>query len=134
MITGDAVYLLSQVKLEDVFRSTRESMNQGTTDSHVLPLVVAAIGVVVLLVVLAYRRRREVAPAALNSPRRLLKEVARAAGLKTAEVRQLREIAEGQKCSSPLTLLLCPSLLAKGLESRGSKEKKAMNAMTKRMK
>jgi hypothetical protein len=125
--------LISQVKLEDVFRSTRESMNQGTTDGHVLPLLAAAVGVVVLLIVLAYRRRRQVAPTALNSPRRLLKEVARAAGVKTAELRQLRQIAEEQKCSSPLSLLLCPSLLAKGLESRDAKQKKAMTAMSRRI-
>jgi MYXO-CTERM domain-containing protein len=122
------VKLLSQVKLEDVFRSTRQSMSEGAGDGHVVPLVVAGIGLVVLLLVLTYRRRREVGPVALNSPRRLIKEVARAAGLKAGEVKQLRHIAEQQSCSSPLTLLLCPSLLAKGMESRGPRSQKRADA------
>ena len=60
------------------------------------------------------RRRRT--PKALNHHGKLLKELAAAVSLKPAEVKQLKLLADEQKLSNPLTLILCPSILAKAVK------------------
>jgi len=41
--------------------------------------------------------------------------------LRPSEVRQLKVLAEEQQVSSPLTLLLCPSVLAKAVKHQSGK-------------
>jgi hypothetical protein len=127
--------LENHVKLEDVFKSTRESMGESeATPGRFLPLAMAALGLVLLLIVLHFRRQRAANRAALNSPRKLIKEVGRVVPIRGSEIKQLREIAEGQKCESPLTLLLCPSLLAKGVKTRTPDQRRALAGLVRRMK
>jgi hypothetical protein len=83
--------------------------------SKLLALLAAAGGLAVLLVVLGYRRQRELAPKALNHHGKLLKEVSKAIPLKKGELRQLKLLA-GRVGLSPLTVLLCPSLLARAAQ------------------
>src|SRR5687768_7170852 len=92
-------------------------MDQQAGDpSKLLALLAAAGGLAVLLVALGYRRQREVSPKGLNHRGKLLKEMCKAIPLKPSEVRQLKLLAEHQDLSSPLTLLLCPSLLARAAQ------------------
>jgi len=52
----------------------------------------------------------------------------------SAEVRQLRSLAEGQTVQNPMTLLLCPSLLAKAAREKSDKfDRKLVASMIKRM-
>ena len=107
---------------EDVFRSIKENVGESKTDySKLLPYLVAGAGFVVLLALLSQRRREETAPKALNHQGKLLKEVLKSVPLRAAEVKQLRILAEevrDEPLESPLTLLLCPSLLAEAIQSR----------------
>jgi hypothetical protein len=80
----------------------------------------------VLLAWLSRRSQRKVVGATHNHPARLLREVTKAVGLKRAEVRQLKLLAEAcadnaGESPSPLTLLLCPSLLAKAVARNPTK-------------
>ena len=96
---------------DDVLRSIGEHIDQQKGDpSKLLAVLAAAGGFAVLLVVLAYRRKRELTSAALHHHGKLLREICRAISLKPAELRQLKQFADEQGLTSPLTLLLCPSL------------------------
>jgi hypothetical protein len=106
---------------EDVFRSIQQNLSEPSDPSKLLSLVFATVALLLLLVVLSYRRKREVAPRALNHPGKLLKEVSRAVNLRPAELRQLRSLAEDQQVSSPITLMLCPSVLARAVRQRPQK-------------
>jgi hypothetical protein len=109
--------LLAQPTQDEVLRGISRGMDQQSGDpSKMLALLAAAAGLAVLLVVLGYRRQREVAPKALNHHGKLLKELSKALSLKPAEVRQLKLLAEGQDLASPLTLLLCPKMLARAAQ------------------
>jgi hypothetical protein len=102
---------------DDILRGISQGMNQQTGDSSkLLAMLAAAGGLAVLLVVLGYRRQRELSPKGLNHHGKLLKEMCKAISLKPAELRQLKLLAEHQELGSPLTLLLCPSLLARAAQ------------------
>ena len=117
---------IAQVKLEDVFKSTSDSMNQAPGSERVFALILGSLALILLLIALQQRRKHAATPKAVHSDSKLLKEVLRRLPLKSAEVKQLRQFAQEQSCSSPLVLLLCPSLLIKGLSARSAEEKKLM--------
>jgi hypothetical protein len=117
---------------DEFFRSmqkTREVNPPGVNlprSRDAMPLVMAAAGLLMLLLVLmAIRqsrlRRQPAAAAVLNSPRKLAREVARRVPLTRREWRQVRAAAGGQGCDSPITLLLCPSLLIKAAQDEPAK-------------
>ena len=64
------------------------------------------------------RSKREISPKPLQHHGKLIKEVTRGLSLRPAEIKQLRILAEemrgpgGESLSSPLSLLLLPSVLA----------------------
>jgi hypothetical protein len=96
---------------EDVLRSIGQHIDQQRGDpSKLLALLAAAGGLAILLLVFSHRRKRELSHKALHHHGKLLREIRRAISLKPAELRQLKTLAEAQNVSSPLTLLLCPSL------------------------
>ena len=109
--------LLARPTQDDVLRGISAGMDGETGDpSKLLALLAAAGGLAVLLVVLGYRRQREVSPKGLNHHGKLIKEICKAVPLKKSELRQLKLLAERQEIASPLTLLLCPSLLARAAQ------------------
>jgi hypothetical protein len=96
---------------DDVLRSIGQNIDQQKGDpSKLLALLAAAGGFAFLLVVLGYRRKRELTSTALHHHGKLLREICRAISLKPTELRQLRQLADERGLASPLTLLLCPSL------------------------
>jgi hypothetical protein len=111
---------LAAVKLEDVFKSTQENMNEAPDSKRLLAMLLGLAACVLLIVAVQYRRKRQITPKPLNNHGKLQREVLRRLPIRGAEMKQLRILAERQQCSSPLVLLLCPSLLAKGLQDRGA--------------
>ena len=108
---------------EDVFRSIQDNVGGSTVDtSQFVPFALAAAGLVLLLVVASQRRKRVVAPRPLNHQGKLLREVLKSVPLRGREVKQLKAIAEhadaGRPLASPLTLLLCPSVMAKTIQGK----------------
>lgn len=101
---------------EDVFKSINESVGQSVDGTKVLAMLAAAVGIVIVLVLFNRRQVREATPRALNHQGKLMREMAKTAGLKPAEARQLKVLAEalaaaGEPLQSPITLMLCPSLM-----------------------
>jgi hypothetical protein len=113
---------LAQPTQEEVFQSIKDNVGPSQTDySKLLPYVLVGLGLVILVVLVSQRRRQEtVAPKALNHQGKLLREVLKTLPLRASEVKQLRGLAEGREepLVSPLTLLLCPSLLAELIHAR----------------
>jgi hypothetical protein len=107
---------------EDVFKSIQENVGSSNTDYRkLLPFLAAGGGLVVLLALLSQRRKQERKPRPLNHQGKLVKEVMKTVPLRAAELKQLRLLAEEGRdgpLKSPLTLVLCPSLLADAIRRR----------------
>lgn len=127
---------VAQPSQEEVLRSISENMDaQAGNPARMLALLCAAGALAIVLLVLSQRRKREVAPRPLHHQGKLLREMARSINLKPAELKQLKVLADQQGLDSPLTLLLCPSLLAKALREReGKVDRDTLSAMVKRLK
>ena len=120
--------ILAVPKQSDVFKSISENVS-GNSDPTVFYAVMLGIAAIVfLLVVSSALRKRQARPKGVNHQGKLLKEMARSVSLRKSEIRALRTIAAEQGCASPLTLVLCPSLLAKGINARGKADRRS--AMT----
>ena len=109
---------LAKPTQEDVFKSINENVGSSVDGTKVLAIMAAAAGIVIILVLFNRRQTREAVPTALNHQGKLLRELMKSAGLKPAEARQLKALvelaeAEGEPIESPVTLLLCPSVMKK---------------------
>ena len=71
------------------------------------------VAVVILIALLSQRQRRAVSPKPLNSQSKLLREILQSVPLKSGDVKRLKAMAEKREIESPLTLLLCPSVLGR---------------------
>ena len=122
-----------QVRLEDVFRSTQESIDGGAGPGRTVALVLSLVAFGLLLLALQYRRRVQITPKAINHQGKLVKEIARGLPLKAAEMKQLTKLAERKELSSPLVMLLCPSVLAKSLSEAEGAEKATLKRVAQRI-
>ena len=113
-----AFNLLAAVTADDVFKSMNTQMAEETNPAHVLAIVAAVVGLVVLLS--AFKRRADRGPKKKDAshPNRLLRQLAREAGLSRREIRELKKLALLQGVENPLTLLLCPSLMQAAIVKR----------------
>jgi len=126
---------------QDVFKSIQDSMGAGkeVDSTPIYILVGSGIGVLVILSLLSRRQQKKTSDDAFNHPGKLLKEVLRDVPIKAAEVKQLKMLAglvhdTTDDDVSPLALLLCPSLMAKGLkEDRGKVDRKTVAQMVRRL-
>ncbi|HEY2585357.1 MAG TPA: hypothetical protein VGI81_06290 [Tepidisphaeraceae bacterium] len=125
----------------DVFKSIQESMGKEEQQDYRPFLLFAAGAGILLLIVVVSNRRQQAArsPAPLNSPSKLTKEILRDVPLKSGEMKQLNVMAEAIESTTgdelnPLTLLLCPSLMAKGLQASGGKvDKKTVAQVVRKL-
>jgi hypothetical protein len=119
---------------EEVLRSISENIDrQATGGGRVLALGAAAVGLTVLLIVLSQRRKREVAPKPLNHPGKLTREISRTMRLRPVEMRQLKQLADHEQLASPLTLLLCPSVLSRALKESPSADRNLVVGIVKKL-
>jgi hypothetical protein len=103
--------LLAAPTQEDVFRSIHRNVTTGPDSGKLIAVLFGGAAVAILLVLVSMRAKREATPKALNHQGKLLKEIQKSLPLRTAEIKRLKTLAEQKQCSSPLLLLLCPSLL-----------------------
>ena len=107
---------------DDVLRSIGQNIDQQRGDpSKLLALLAAAGGLTILLVLIGQRHKRQVTSKALHHHGKLLKEMRKAISLKPTELRQLKQLADSENLTSPLTLLLCPSLLERAADARADR-------------
>jgi hypothetical protein len=138
---------------EEVFRSIQNSVRSGgDMNGGGMILLLLAGGIGLLVLVASLRKRAGVATATgggvyggvtrpINHSGKLLREVRKQVGLGSAEMKQLKLLADAlatpdEPAPSPLTLLLCPSVLAKAVEkARGSRiDRDVIAGLVKRIK
>jgi hypothetical protein len=118
---------------EDVFKSISQNVGEPT-DPRVFYVVGGiAAGLVLLLIVVNAFKKRTARPRNVNHQGKLMRELLRRLPLRKGEVRQLKAMAAEQGLASPLTLVLCPSLLAKGLSEPGRADKRVLMGVAKKM-
>lgn len=130
----------AQPTQEEVFRSIGRNVSEPVDSRRMLAAVLGIAGVVALLVVISHSKRREGRPRTLNHPGKLLKEALKAVHLKPAELKQLKTLVHEARArdeegpTSPLTLLLCPSVLAREAQRHPQKvNRKVLGGLLKRM-
>jgi len=101
---------------EDVFKSINQSVDSTVDGTKLLAVLAAGVGIVIILVLFNKRQVREATPRPLNHQGKLMRELMKTAGLKSGEARQLKTLADGLEAAgepleSPVTLMLCPSLM-----------------------
>jgi hypothetical protein len=138
VLTGALALLASPAfaapSASEVFQSLQQNVGGKAEDTagngKGLAIVLAgAAGLIMVMLAGSKLRARRAMPQAVHHPGKLLKEVLKAVPLKPKEVKQLKLLADAsrreqeagaseQGVESPLTLILCPSVLARTLKDR----------------
>ena len=126
--------MLAQLRQEEVFKSISDNVG-GSADPRLFYFVGGITVVVVLVLTLVNLvKKRQALPRHVNHHGRLIKELQKKKiPLKSGELRQLKIAAAEQGCQNPLTLILCPSLLAKRVNARGKADRKTLLAVARKM-
>ena len=123
----------AQLRQEDVFKSISDNVSGSGDPTPFYAIAAAAVAVVVVLAVVNWFNRRRANPRAVNHQGKLVKEILRRVPLRRTEFKQLRIAAADQGCESPLTLVLCPSILAKGIQEKGKADKRVLMGVARKM-
>jgi hypothetical protein len=119
---------------DEVFRSINQSVGSSADLDKIVPFLLMGLALAVMLVIYSQRRKRTATPRPLHNISKLSHKLARELKLSTAEMRQLKIIAADQNVQSPLTILLCPSLLGKTLKNNPtSVDKEVLGGIVKRL-
>ena len=112
----------------DVFRSIEDNVSESNeSGSKMLLFLGAGVALVVLLALFTRRQRQEDAPKSLNHPGKLTRKLCSALSLRKQEVKQLKLLADQttkgdeQPLTSPLVLLLCPSVMVNAVKNKSTK-------------
>jgi hypothetical protein len=124
VVCGASSAALAEVTQDQAFDSIRQNMGQPVDLSNLGWVAAGLLTVVGLLVYLGHRRKVQRSGKALNHKGKLIRELTRAVGLKPAELKKVRGMAEQLRdhheieVDNPMLLLLCPSLLAKAMKKK----------------
>ena len=124
---------------DDVFKKIQQSVGEKEEVDlgPVLWLAGGGGAVALLLYLLSHKKQKVAGAKSLNHGGKLLREVMKEVPLSAAELKQLKLLADSVQQqtgepATPLTLLLCPSLLAKGLQAKPAKLDRAAVAQVVR--
>lgn len=130
---------LAKPSQEDVFQSIKQNVGQTTDDNGKgMAILLAGVGALIMVMLAGAKiRRRQSAPKVVDRPKKLIREVMKLVPLKPRELKQLKILVEETRdtdtpVQSPLTLLLCPSVLSKAVKSRPTKVDRAVVAQVVR--
>ena len=123
----------AQLRQEDVFKSISENVSGSGDPTPFYALALVGVAIVLVLVVVNHFMKHQARPRAVNHRGKLIKEMLRRLPLRGGEVKHLKLMAAEQGCESPLTLVLCPSLMAKGIQEKGKADKRVVLGVAKKM-
>ena len=134
-ILAHCVLPLATPTQEEVFQSINQNVGSTVDMSKAVPYLLVAVGTAILAGLYNYHRKRRANPGRLNSPAKLTREICRRISLRSAEIKQLKLLAEEQEVEHPLTLILCPSLLGKAIRAPSARVDRAVvRAIVERLK
>ncbi len=84
----------------------------GTEGLATFVAIMGAILAVGILLIWLVQLRKAAVQRGRNHPRKLMREVSKKVGLKPVQLKKLKKLSEQAAVSSPLVLLLCPSITA----------------------
>jgi hypothetical protein len=117
-----------------VLKSINQNTRSTTDMSKVVPWLIGGVALIIMLALYSQRRQRTVSPRALNHRGKLVREIAKGIHLRKVEVKQLKMLADEKELSSPLTLLICPSVLVKAMRSRNPRlDRRVLAQLAQRM-
>jgi hypothetical protein len=116
-----AVPARAQSNQDDVLRAISDNVNDTVDTGKLAAVAAIVVAIVIVLAVVSQMRKRSVTPKTLNHQGKLIKEVAKSIHLKPGEIKQLKILSEEKELTSPLVLLLCPSLLAQAVKDNPGK-------------
>lgn len=109
---------IAQITQKQVLDSISRNVDQNGSVTSGILLIVGIIVVIVLVLYLG-SAKRNVGPVTargvkvLHHHGKLMKEMNKTLGIRPADAKKLKTLAIERNLQSPLTLLLCPSLLKK---------------------
>ena len=124
----------------DVFRSIEDNVGESNeSGSKMLLFIGAGLALVLLIALFSRRQQQKETPKTLNNPGKLTRQLCSALSLKKPELKQLKLVAElttaadEQPLTSPLVLLLCPSVMVKAVQSKSPKlDRKVLAKLVRR--
>jgi hypothetical protein len=125
---------------QDVFRSIEDNVKESNeSGGKMLLFLGAGVALVLLLALFGRRQQQKETPKSLNNPGKLTRQLCSALSLKKPELKQLKLVADQttaadeQPLTSPLVLLLCPSVLVKAVQSKSPKlDRKVLAKLVRR--
>jgi len=133
-MTPTMTLALAQLKQEDVFKSISDNVGNSSSDPRIFYAFIVGVAALILLVVLVNAWRKRTSPTrAVNHQGKLTREILAQLPLKKGEYKHLKTMATEQGCESPLTLILCPSIMAKGMTEKGKADKKVLMNVARKM-
>lgn len=122
-------WLLAATTADDIFKSmgsggAAAGDGAGIQPGSVLLVVAAVVGLIVLISTLNRRDAKPKRPETNSQPAKLLKDVAREMGLRRKDLRELKKLAAISGVDSPVTLLLCPSVMRSAMAKRDASQSK----------
>jgi hypothetical protein len=135
---GSLPSLLAQTEA-DTLRGIGQGFDNTVDPGKVWGVLLAFLGLLVLLVLLGMRNQRQAIPKPVNNHGKLMRDVMRSTGMTPAETRQLRVLAEHLRTPdgenpSPLTLLLCPSLMSRSMSAQPDRaDRQVLGQLVRRM-
>jgi len=126
-------HMLAQAGVDDVFKAMHDSLDEGPSSGRTLALIGLSVGLLLVLVIIQYYRKRQATPRIINNPRRLTREAGGAVQLDREELAQLARSAEQAGVQNPLTLLICPSLLGKAMAGTSGAERERLVGIVRKL-
>ncbi len=119
---------------EEVFKSINQNVDSTVDLNKALPYLIATAAAMIMFAIYTNRKQRNPKPRMVNHAGKLTRRLARRLHLRSSEVKQLKILAEEQDLTHPLTLLLCPSILAKAMRTNNPRlDRKVLSQLVQRL-
>lgn len=102
---------------DEVLQSINQHVSSTVDMTKLVPYLVLGLAALLLVVWYTHHTQPKLVTKPLHHRGKLLREIARKLQLNAAQIRTLKILAQEQRLGSPLTLLLCPSLLGKAIHT-----------------
>lgn len=135
------IAILADSRTDDVLKSISENVSQseGLSSRTILAIVLGLVAIIMLIALFSSRNNRVASPKPMNHNGKLVRELSRQIGLKPAELKQLKLLAQGERdagnqVDNPLVFMLCPSAFVKAAKAKRARiDRRAMTSLARKL-